>query len=103
MIIIAQQGNSKFQNRKIEFLRAFLPSPQNQSMRTDNFTHPDYYLVDELLTEEQKLIRDSVRSWVKKEVTPIIEDYAQRGEFPKQLISGLAELGCFGPTIPHEY
>jgi glutaryl-CoA dehydrogenase len=72
-------------------------------MRDDRFQHPDYYLVDELLTEEQKLIRDTVRQWVKKEVTPVIEDYAQRAEFPKHLIKGLAELGCFGPTIPVEY
>src|SRR4249920_1507924 len=72
-------------------------------MRDDRFQHPDYFLVDELLTEEQKLIRDTVRAWVKKEVTPIIEDYAQRAEFPKQLIKGLAEMGCFGPTIPVEY
>jgi glutaryl-CoA dehydrogenase len=72
-------------------------------MSKDLFQHPDYFLVDELLTDEQKLIRDSVRAWVKKEVSPIIEDYAQRAEFPKQLIKGLAELGCFGPTIPPEY
>jgi glutaryl-CoA dehydrogenase len=72
-------------------------------MRDDRFQHPDYYQVDELLTEEQKLIRDTVRQWVKKEVTPVIEDYAQRAEFPKHLIKGLAEMGCFGPTIPVEY
>ena len=72
-------------------------------MRDDRFQHPDYFLVDELLTEEHKLIRDSVRTWVKKEVTPIIEDYAQRAEFPRHLIKGIAELGCFGPTIPPEY
>lgn len=72
-------------------------------MRDDRFQHPDYFLVDELLTEEQKLIRDTVRQWVKKEVTPVIEDYAQRAEFPKHLIKGLAEMGCFGPTIPVEY
>lgn len=72
-------------------------------MRDDRFQHPDYFLVDELLTDEQKLIRESIRTWVKKEVTPIIEDYAQRAEFPKQLIKGLAELGCFGPTVPPEY
>ncbi|MCY7409483.1 MAG: acyl-CoA dehydrogenase family protein [Chitinophagales bacterium] len=72
-------------------------------MRDDRYQQPDYFLVDELLTDEQKLIRDTVRAWVKKEVTPIIEDYAQRAEFPKQLIKGLAELGCFGPTIPEEY
>ncbi|MCS6990925.1 MAG: acyl-CoA dehydrogenase family protein [Chitinophagales bacterium] len=72
-------------------------------MRDDQFQHPDYYLVDELLTDEQKLIRDTVRSWVKKEVSPIIEDYAQRAVFPAHLIKGLADLGCFGPTIPEKY
>ncbi|MBA2406865.1 MAG: acyl-CoA dehydrogenase family protein [Chitinophagales bacterium] len=72
-------------------------------MYHDRFQQPDYYQVDELFTDEQKLIRDTVRAWVKKEVSPIIEEYAQRGEFPKHLIKGLAEMGCFGPTIPVEY
>jgi len=72
-------------------------------MEKDLYQHPDYYLVDELLTEEQKLIRDSVRAFVKKEISPIIEDYAQRAEFPKQLIKGLGEQGCFGPFIPQKY
>ena len=71
--------------------------------KTDLFQAPDYFLIDDLLTEEHKLIRDSVRSWVKKEVSPIIEDYAQRAEFPKQLVKGLAEIGAFGPYIPVEY
>jgi glutaryl-CoA dehydrogenase len=71
--------------------------------RTDLFESPDYYLMDELLTDEHKLIRQTVRNWVKREVSPIIEDYAQRAEFPKQLIKGLAEIGAFGPTIPTEY
>ncbi len=69
----------------------------------DKFQGHDYYLVDELLTEEHRLIRETVRAWVKKEVSPIIEDYAQRAEFPKQLIKGLAEIGAFGPVIPEEY
>ena len=51
-------------------------------MATDQFQSPDYFLVDELLTEEQKLIRETVRNYVKKEISPIIEDYAQRAEFP---------------------
>ena len=72
-------------------------------MRTDNFQHPDYYLLDDLLTDEHKLIRDSVRTWIKKEVSPIIEDYAQRGEFPKHLIKGLGEIGAFGPQLPAQY
>jgi glutaryl-CoA dehydrogenase len=71
--------------------------------KTDLFEAPDYYLLDELLTEEHKLVRNSVRDWVKKEVSPIIEDYAQRAAFPKHLIKGLGEIGAFGPTIPVEY
>jgi glutaryl-CoA dehydrogenase len=72
-------------------------------MATDRFQAPDYYFVDELLTEEHKLIRNSVREWVKKEVSPIIEDACQKAEFPKHLIKGLANIGAFGPYIPVEY
>lgn len=71
--------------------------------KTDVFQHPDYYLMDELLTDEHKLIRDTVRAWVKKEVSPIVEDACQKAEFPKQWIKGLAEIGAFGPYIPAEY
>ena len=72
-------------------------------MKPDLFQAPDYYNLDDLLTEEHKLVRDSARAWVKKEVSPIIEDYAQRAEFPKQIIKGLGEIGGFGPYIPEEY
>jgi glutaryl-CoA dehydrogenase len=71
--------------------------------KTDQFQSPDYYLLDELLTDEQKLIRQSVRSYVKKEISPIIEDYAQRAEFPIQIVKQLGDLGCYGPTIPAQY
>jgi glutaryl-CoA dehydrogenase len=72
-------------------------------MAQDLFQSPDYFNVDELLTEEHKLIRESVRNYVKKEISPIIEEYAQKAEFPQQIIKQLGDLGCFGPTIPHEY
>ncbi|WP_334055967.1 acyl-CoA dehydrogenase family protein [Polaribacter sp. P097] len=72
-------------------------------MKPDLFQAPDYYNIDDLLTEEHKLIRDSARDWVKRDVSPIIEDYAQKAEFPKQIISGLAEIGAFGPYIPEEF
>ena len=72
-------------------------------MAKDRFQAPDYYLIDELLTDEHKLIRDSAREWVKREVSPIIEDACQKAEFPKHLIKGLAEVGAFGPYIPTEY
>jgi glutaryl-CoA dehydrogenase len=71
--------------------------------RTDNFISPDYFNVDELLTEEHKHVREAVRSYVKKEISPIIEDYAQRAEFPQQIVKQLGDLGCFGPTVPVEY
>jgi len=72
-------------------------------MAQDRFQSHDYYLMDELLTEEHRLIRDSAREWVKRDVSPIIEDYAQRAEFPKQILKGLADIGAFGPYIPTEY
>lgn len=72
-------------------------------MKPDLFQAPDYYLLDELLTDEHKLVRDSARAWVKREVSPIIEEYAQKAEFPKQIIKGLGEIGGFGPYIPVEY
>ncbi|NRD19165.1 acyl-CoA dehydrogenase family protein [Winogradskyella eckloniae] len=72
-------------------------------MKPDLFEAPDYYNLDELLTEEHKLVRDAAREWVKRDVSPIIEDYAQNAEFPKQIVNGLAEIGAFGPYIPVEY
>lgn len=72
-------------------------------MGKDLFQSPDYYLLDELLTEEHRLIRDAVRQWVKKEISPVIEDHCQQATFPSHIIRGLGQLGCFGPTIPTEY
>ena len=72
-------------------------------MKPDLFEAPDYYKVDDLLTDEHKLIRDSVRDWVKKSVSPIIEEYAQKAKFPAHLLKELAEIGAFGPNIPVEY
>jgi glutaryl-CoA dehydrogenase len=69
----------------------------------DQFEAPDFYQLDELLTDEQKLIRNSIRDFVKKEISPIIEDYAQKAAFPKHLIKKFGEMGLFGPTIPAEY
>ena len=72
-------------------------------MKADFFQAPDYYQIDDLLTEEHKLIRDAARDWVKKEVSPIIEQHAQEATFPKHLLVGLASIGAFGPTIPEAY
>jgi glutaryl-CoA dehydrogenase len=72
-------------------------------MRPDLFEAPDYYNIDDLLSDEHKLVRDAARQWVKRDVSPIIEEYAQKAEFPKQIINGLADIGAFGPYIPEKY
>jgi glutaryl-CoA dehydrogenase len=72
-------------------------------MSQDLYQAPDYFQMDELLTEEHILIRDAAREWVKREVSPIIEEACQKAEFPKQIIKGLGEIGGFGPYIPVEY
>ena len=69
----------------------------------DKFSHPDFYQIDDLLNEEQLLIRSSIRDWVKKEISPIIEHFAQKAEFPKHIIKGLGQIGCYGPQLPAEY
>ena len=72
-------------------------------MKPDLFEAPDYYNLDDLFSDEHKLVREAARDWVKRDVSPIIESYAQKAEFPKQIIKGLAEIGAFGPYIPEEY
>ena len=72
-------------------------------MKPDLFEAPDYYNLDDLFSEEHKLVRDAAREWVKRAVSPIIETYAQKAEFPEQIIGGLAEIGAFGPYIPETY
>ena len=70
---------------------------------SDKFQGHDYYQLDELLSEENKLVRDSARAWVKKELSPIIDEYYEKSEFPRHIIKGLGEIGAFGPYIPEEY
>jgi len=71
--------------------------------KVDRFQYHDHYNVDDLLSEDHLLARASVRDWVKKEVSPIIEDYTERAECPTHLFKGLAEIGAFGPSLPMEY
>src|SRR5690606_16690215 len=90
---------------KFMLLKTFslLLHSKNQNMKPDLFEAPDYYNLDDLLTDEHKLVRDAARAWVKRDVSPIIEDCAQKAEFPTTLIKGLSVTGTFGPYIPHEY
>ncbi|MBS1618129.1 MAG: acyl-CoA dehydrogenase family protein [Bacteroidetes bacterium] len=72
-------------------------------MKQDLYQHHDYYNIDDLLTTEHKLIRQSVQAFVKEKVSPIIEDYAQRADFPRHIVKELGEIGAFGPSIPAQY
>ncbi len=80
-------------------------SSQNskRTAKEDRYQHHDYYLMDELLSQDHLLARDAVRAWVKQEVSPIIEDYSNRAVCPTHLFKGLAEIGAFGPSLPAEY
>lgn len=78
---------------------------QESTKRTfqDTFESPDFYGIDDLLTEEHKLIRSSVRDFVKRDITPYIEDWAQRAHFPYEIVRKFGDVGAFGPTVPQEY
>ena len=69
----------------------------------DLFESPDYYNIESLFSEEHIIVRNSTRDWVKRNVSPIIENACQNSKFPKQIISGLGEIGAFGPYIPEKY
>ncbi len=69
----------------------------------DRFESPDFYALDDLLSEEHKLIRQSIRDFVKKEISPNIEEWAQNAHFPYEIVKKFGDVGAFGPTIPAEY
>ncbi len=78
-------------------------TPAKKSLKQDVYEQPDFYQIDSLLTEEHKLIRSSIRDFVKREISPYIEDWAQRAHFPYEIVKKFGEIGSFGPTIPQEY
>jgi glutaryl-CoA dehydrogenase len=87
-----------------------MPKPQptseiksRKNLKQDVYDHPDFYAIDDLLTDEHKLIRSSIRDFVKKEISPSIEDWAQRSFFPFEIVKKFGDIGAFGPTVPVEY
>jgi glutaryl-CoA dehydrogenase len=79
------------------------PSHQMAKNHQDHFESPDYYQLDDLLSEEHLMIRASIRDFVKKEITPFIEDWAERNHFPNEIVSKFGMIGAFGPTVPARY
>lgn len=74
-----------------------------QSMKQDVYEHPDFYGIDSLLSEEHRLIRRSIRDFVKREISPFIEDWAQKAHFPRDIVKKFGDMGAFGPTLPQQY
>ncbi len=79
------------------------PKIQKNAAKVDRYQHHDYYGMDELLSDEHLMAREAVRTWVKQEVSPIIEEYSEKAECPYHLFKGLASIGAFGPSLPVEY
>ncbi len=71
--------------------------------KVDPYQAHDYYNIDELLSEDHLMARDAVRDWVKREVSPIIEQHFEAGTCPTHLFKELGAIGAFGPSIPAEY
>jgi len=72
-------------------------------MINDTYSGHDYLDLDSFYTEEQLLIRETARTWIKQNVSGIIEDAYEKSEFPKHILPGMAEIGAFGSYIPTEY
>ena len=79
------------------------PSHQKANNYQDHFESPDYYQIDDLLSEEHLMIRASIRDFVKKEITPFIEGWAEKNHFPNEIVSKFGFMGAFGPTVPQQY
>ena len=69
----------------------------------DQFESPDFYNIDDLLSEEHRLIRQTIRDFVKQEISPNIEKWAQNNHFPTEIVSKFGDMGIFGPQLPEEY
>lgn len=74
-----------------------------KSSKSDQFEHPDFYMMDDLLTDEHKMVRSAVRDFVKREISPYIESWAENAYFPYDIVKKFGEIGAFGPQLPEKY
>ena len=68
-----------------------------------DFESVDFYNIDEILTDEQKLIRNSVRDFVSREISPNIEEWFENNHFPIEIVKKMGNSGIFGPTVNEKY
>lgn len=88
---------------QLNFMATETSNGVHRQVKTDLYEHHDYYNIDDLLDEEHLLVRDSIRDWVKKEVSPIIEHHSNEATCPTHLFKGLGDIGAYGPSLPAEY
>jgi len=69
----------------------------------NGFRGVDFYQTDELLSEIERMVRDTVREWVSDKAVPVMDRHFEDGTFPMDLIPEMAELGIFGANLPEEY
>ncbi|MCC6573550.1 MAG: acyl-CoA dehydrogenase family protein [Planctomycetes bacterium] len=67
------------------------------------YESPDFYAIDDLLSDDEKNVRDTVRAFVDDNIMPVITEHYEKGTFPTELIPKLAELGVLGANLPEEY
>ncbi len=75
----------------------------NTPTKKDMFESPDFYNIDDLLTEEHKMVRGAIRDFVKKEISPNIENWAENNHFPNEIVKKFGDIGAFGSFIPTKY
>jgi glutaryl-CoA dehydrogenase len=76
---------------------------QKMQMSKSYYEPPDYYLLDELLSDEHKMVRQAIRDWINRRVKPVIEEHFEKAQFPAFVVKEMGELGAFGPFIPQKY
>ncbi|MCW8849905.1 MAG: acyl-CoA dehydrogenase family protein, partial [Melioribacteraceae bacterium] len=69
----------------------------------NKYSGVDYFAIADLLSDEEKLVQESIRDFVSADVIPIIEEHYQKSSFPRELVPKLGELGVFGITLPEKY
>jgi len=74
-----------------------------KSSKQDTFEHPDFYGMDDMLSEEHIMVRGAVRDFVKREISPYIESWAENAYFPQDIVKKFGDVGAFGPQLPAEY
>jgi glutaryl-CoA dehydrogenase len=86
-----------------------MPAPARAGARIEHgsnrvpYEAPDYYAIEELLTPEEHMVRDTARRFVEDEYVPLVTEAFREGRFPMSVVPRLAELGFFGSTLPEEY